>query len=195
VLVPKVESADMVRRVASVLAAAGASEKLSLWVMVETPMAMLDVRDIASAHPRLDALVMGTSDLTKDLHARQTRGREALVTGLGLCLLAARAYGLTALDGVHGDIADAEGLNAACEQGAVMGFDGKTLIHPSQIEAANRAFGPDPAALEQARRIIAAHGAAMAAGLGVTTVDGRMIEALHVEEARRLVALADAIAG
>jgi len=193
VLVPKVESGDMVRRVASVLAASGAPDALSLWVMVETPMAMLDVRDIASAHPRLGALVMGTSDLAKDLHARQSRGREALVTGLGLCLLAARAHGLVALDGVHADIADADGLQAACRQGAILGFDGKTLVHPNQIDAANRAFGPEPAEVEGARRIIADHGAAMAAGRGVTTVDGRMIEALHVAEARRLVALADAI--
>lgn len=193
VLVPKVESGDMVRRVASVLAASGAPETLSLWVMVETPMAMLDVRDIASAHPRLGALVLGTSDLAKDLHARHSRGREALVTGLGLCLLAARAHGLVALDGVHADIADADGLEAACRQGAILGFDGKTLVHPNQIDAANRAFGPEPAEVEGARSIIAAHGAAMAAGRGVTTVDGRMIEALHVAEARRLVALADAI--
>lgn len=194
VLVPKVESGDMVRRVAAVLADARAPGTLSLWVMVETPRAMLDVRDVASAHPRLGALVMGTSDLAKDLHARQSRGREALVTGLGLCLLAARAHGLVALDGVHADIADTEGLEAACRQGAILGFDGKTLVHPSQIEAANRAFGPEPGEVDRARRIIAAHAAAMAAGRGVTTVDGRMIEALHVAEARRLVATADAIA-
>ena len=194
VLVPKVESGDMVRRVATVLADAGAPDALALWVMVETPRAMLDVRDVASAHPRLGALVMGTSDLAKDLHARQSRGREALVTGLGLSLLAARAHGLLALDGVHADIADAEGLEAACRQGAILGFDGKTLVHPSQIDAANRAFGPEPGEVDRARRIIAAHAAAMAAGRGVTMVDGRMIEALHDAEARRLVATADAIA-
>lgn len=194
VLVPKVESGDMVRRVAAVLAAAGAPDTLSLWVMVETPRVMLDVRDVAAAHPRLGALVMGTSDLAKDLHARPSRGREALVTGLGLCLLAARAFGLVALDGVHADIGDAEGLEAACRQGAILGFDGKTLVHPSQIAAANSAFGPDPGEVERARRIIAAHAEAMAAGRGVTTVDGRMIEALHVAEAQRLVALAEAIA-
>jgi citrate lyase subunit beta/citryl-CoA lyase len=194
ILVPKVESGDMVRRVAAILAGAGAPETQSLWVMLESPLAMLDARDIAAAHPRLGALVMGTSDLAKDLHARQSRGREALVTGLGLCLLAARAHGLVALDGVHADIADNDGLDAACRQGALLGFDGKTLVHPGQIDAANRAFGPDPAEVERARRIIAAHAAAVAAGRGVTTVDGRMIEALHVAEARRVVALADAVA-
>ena len=193
VLLPKVESADTVRQADAILRGAGAPEGQALWCMLETPMGMLNVKDIAGASPRLGGFVMGTSDLAKDLHAAHTRDRLPMITSLGLCLLAARAYGLGILDGVHLDLNDDEGFAYACRQGVELGFDGKTLIHPKTIEAANQAFAPSEAEIASARRIIAAHAEAMAAGKGVVVVDGRLIETLHVEAARRLVALADAL--
>jgi citrate lyase subunit beta/citryl-CoA lyase len=193
VLICKVDSAEGVRQADRVLRAAGAPDNLRLWVMMETPRAMLAAGDIAGACARVECLVMGTSDLTKDLNALPTRDRLPVVTSLGLCLLAARAYGLTALDGVHVDLDDAEGLAAACRQGRELGFDGKTLIHPKQVDAANEAFAPSVAEVARARRIIAAHAEAVAAGKGITLVDGKLIEALHVETARRVVALAEVV--
>lgn len=193
VLVPKVDSAEGVRLADRVLRAAGAPDSLRLWVMMETPRAMLAAGDIAGASPRLDCLVMGTSDLTKDLNALATRDRLPMVTSLGLCLLAARAYGLTALDGVHVDLDDAEGFAASCQQGRELGFDGKTLIHPKQLDAANAAFAPTAEEVARARRIIAAHAEAAAAGKGITVVDGKLVEALHVETARRTVALGEVV--
>jgi citrate lyase subunit beta/citryl-CoA lyase len=155
---------------------------------------MLQAAEIASASPRLGGLVMGTSDLAKELHAAHTPLRLPLLTGLGLCLLAARAHDLTILDGVFLDLQDEAGFEAACRQGAELGFDGKTLIHPKQIEPANRAFAPDEAAIASARRIIEAHEAARLEGQGVVVLDGRLIEELHVLEAQRQVQLAAAIA-
>jgi citrate lyase subunit beta/citryl-CoA lyase len=130
----------------------------------------------------------------KDLHARHTPGRGEVLTALSLIVLAARAHGLAVLDGVHLDLEDAAGFEAACAQGRDLGFDGKTLVHPRTVEAANRIFSPDTAEVERARRVIAAHSAAEAEGRGVVVVDGRLVEALHVEAARRLVALAEAVA-
>ncbi|HEX6141431.1 MAG TPA: CoA ester lyase [Geminicoccaceae bacterium] len=198
VLLPKVESADMVRQALAVLDAAGAPGDLAFWCMMETPRAMLQAAEIAGAGPRLGALVMGTSDLAKELHAAHTPLRLPMLTALGLCLLAARAEGLAILDGVHLALQDEEGFAAACAQGRELGFDGKTLIHPKQIEAANRAFAPSPETLAQARKIIEAHDAAAREGKGVVVVDGRLIENLHVVEARRTVDLArqiEALAG
>jgi citrate lyase subunit beta / citryl-CoA lyase len=194
VLLPKVESAEAVRQALAVLDDAGAPAGLALWCMMETPRAMLSAAAIADASPRLGALVMGTSDLVKELHAVHTPLRLPLITGLGLCLLAARAAGLAILDGVFLDLEDDAGFAAACRQGRELGFDGKTLIHPRQIAPANQAFAPDEEALGQARRIIAAHEAAQQAGQGVAVVDGRLVESLHVADARRQVALAAAIA-
>jgi citrate lyase subunit beta/citryl-CoA lyase len=194
VLIPKVESADAVRQALTVLEAAGAPPDLALWCMMETPRGMLRAAEIAEASPRLAALVMGTSDLAKELHAAHTPLRLPLLTALGLCLLAARAQGLAILDGVFLDLQDEAGLEAACRQGAELGFDGKTLIHPKQIGPANRAFAPGEAEIARARRIIEAHEAARAKGQGVVVVDGRLIEELHVLESRRQVQLADAIA-
>ncbi|KPF86087.1 malyl-CoA thiolesterase [alpha proteobacterium AAP38] len=193
VLICKVDSAEGVRQADRVLRAAGAPESLRLWVMMETPRAMLAAGDIAGACARIDCLVMGTSDLTKDLNALATRDRLPMVTSLGLCMLAARAYGLTALDGVHVDLEDEEGLAASCRQGRELGFDGKTLIHPKQLAAANEAFAPSVDEVARARRIIAAHAEAVDAGKGITLVDGKLIEALHVETARRVVALAEVV--
>jgi len=187
VLLPKVESAEQVGETAARL-----RSRLPIWCMIETPRGVLAAAEIAAA-PGVAALVMGTSDLTKDLQARDVPDRLPLLTSLQLVLLAARARGLIALDGVHLDLADDAGFAAACAQGRALGFDGKTLIHPKQIAPANAAFAPSDDELTQARRIIAAHEAALAAGKGIAVVDGRMIENLHVEMARHTVALAEAI--
>ena len=194
VLLPKVESAEAVRQAETVLAGAGAPARLALWCMMETPLGVLHAEAIAASSPRVGCLVMGTSDLAKDLQARHTRDRLPMLTSLGLCLLAARAYRLAILDGVHLDLADDAGFAASCRQGRELGFDGKTLIHPKTIAAANEAFAPAPDEIAWSRRIIAAHAEAEAAGKGVVLVDGRLIENLHVEDARRSVALAEQIA-
>jgi len=190
VLLPKVESAERVRETAARLSAAPG---LAIWCMIETPHGVLAAAEIAAA-PRVAALVMGTSDLTKDLRAREMPDRQPLLTSLQLVLLAARARGLAALDGVHLDLADDTGFAAACAQGRTLGFDGKTLIHPRQIAPANAAFAPTLDEVAQARAVIAAHAEAIAAGEGVAVFRGRLIENLHVEAARRTVVLAEAIA-
>jgi citrate lyase subunit beta/citryl-CoA lyase len=194
VVLPKIEAAATIRQSLAILDRAGAPGDLGIWVMMETPLAMLRAEEIASATPRLAGFIMGTSDLANDLHASHTRDRLPLLTGLSLCLLAARAYGLAVLDGVYLDLADDEGFAASCHQGVELGFDGKTLIHPKTIDAANAAFAPDAAAITQARRFIAGFEAAQAQGKGVVLVDGKLVENLHVANARRLVALADSIA-
>jgi len=193
VLLPKVESAERVRLTVSLLDALGAPESLAIWCMVETPRGVLEAREIAAASPRLAAFVLGTSDLTKDLHALTTRDRLPLITSLGLVVLAARAHGLAVLDGVHLDLEDEDGFVASCRQGRELGFDGRTLIHPKQIAAANLAYAPSREEIEWSRRVIAGHAEATAAGRGVALVDGKLIEALHVENARRLVALSEEI--
>ena len=194
VLLPKVESAALVRQTWDMLTASGASEHLAIWCMLETPLGILHAEEIAASHSQVAALVMGTSDLVKDLRARHTHARLPLLTSLGLCVLAARAYGLAALDGVHLDLEDDAGFAAACHQAVELGFDGKTLIHPKTIATANTIFSPAPEDVVWARTIMAAHAQAVATGRGVIVVEGRLIENLHVEEARRVVALADAIA-
>jgi citrate lyase subunit beta/citryl-CoA lyase len=194
VLLPKVEGAAGVREAERRLASAGAPPALAIWAMVETPRGVLAAAEIAASSPRLACLVAGTSDLVKDLGARHTPGRLEVLTALSLVVLAARAHGLAALDGVHLDLEDDAGFAAACAQGRDLGFDGKTLVHPRTVEAANRAFSPDAADVDRARRVIAAHAEAARGGRGVVVVDGRLVEALHVEAARRLVALAEAVA-
>jgi citrate lyase subunit beta/citryl-CoA lyase len=193
VVVPKVASAGAVHAIEKGLEAAGAPDHTAIWAMVETPVAMFAAREVAESCERLAVLVMGTNDLAKELRAEHVPGRAPLLTGLGLALLAARAAGKVILDGVYNDIRDPEGFEAECVQGRQMGFDGKTLIHPSQLEPCNRVFAPTAEAVEQAGRIIAAFEEAEAEGRGVVTVDGRMIENLHVEQARRTLALAAAI--
>ena len=193
VLLPKVESPDAVRDALDVLVSHAAPAKLAVWCMLETPRGILNAAAIATARPAVAALVMGTSDLTKDLHARHTRDRLPLVTSLGLCVLAARAAGVAALDGVHLDLDDDAGFEAACRQAADLGFDGKTLIHPKTIAKANEIFAPAPADIDWARRVIAAHAEAVTQGRGVVLLDGRLIENLHVDEAQRVVTLAEAI--
>jgi len=193
VLLPKVESADRVRLTLSLLDALGAPERLAVWCMVETPLAVLAAREIAASSPRLAALVLGTSDLTKELHALVTRDRLPLITSLGLVMLSARAFGLAILDGVYLDLSDEEGFALSCRQGRELGFDGKTLIHPKQIPPANLAYAPSPEEIEWSRQVIAAHAEAGAAGKGIVVVDGKLIEGLHVENARRVLALAEEI--
>ncbi|MFQ5785232.1 MAG: HpcH/HpaI aldolase/citrate lyase family protein [Alphaproteobacteria bacterium] len=194
VLLPKVESAGMVTQAVAALEANGAPDGLDVWCMMETPLGMLHAEEIAGAHPRVACLVMGTSDLAKDLHASHTRDRLPMLTSLGLCLLAARGHGIAILDGVHLDLADDEGFAEVCRQGVELGFDGKTLIHPKTIAAANQAFAPSAEEVAWSNKIIAAHAEASAGGQGVVVVDGRLVENLHVENAHRIVALAEAIA-
>lgn len=194
IVVPKVDSVDDVRKIEDGLAAGNAPEGTKIWAMVETPIAMLHAEEIAAASDRLTVLVMGTNDLAKELHAEHVPGRQPLLTGLGLCVLAARATGKVILDGVYNDIKDPDGFAAECLQGRQMGFDGKTLIHPSQIEPANETWAPTAEAVEDARALIATFEAAIAEGKGVVTHNGRMIENLHVDNARRILAVADAIA-
>jgi citrate lyase subunit beta / citryl-CoA lyase len=193
VVVPKVDSPATVHAVEKALDAGGASATTAIWAMLETPAALLRAEEICSASERLTVLVMGTNDLAKELRAEHVPGRQPLLTGLGLALVAARATGKVILDGVYNDIKDAEGFEAECVQGRQMGFDGKTLIHPSQLEPCNRVYAPAPEDVERSQRIIEAFEQAEAEGRGVVTVDGRMIENLHVEQARRILALAAAI--
>ena len=161
--------------------------------MVETPKAMLHAEDIASASDRLTVLVMGTNDLAKELYAEHVPGRQPLLTGLSLALLAARATGKAIIDGVYNDVKNTDGFLAECRQGREMGFDGKTLIHPGQVEGANEAFAPSEQAVEDSRGILKAWEEGQAAGSGVVTYNGRMIENLHVESAQRTLSMHDAI--
>jgi citrate lyase subunit beta/citryl-CoA lyase len=193
VLLPKVERADQVAHAVSLLEKRGAPPTLALWCMLETPIGILNAAVIAAASPRLAAVVAGTSDLTKDLHALHTRDRAPVLTSLGLLLLAARARNLAALDGVHLDLADDEGCAFACRQGRELGFDGKTLIHPKQIAPANAVFGPSPEDVVWSKRVLAAYAETEERGAGIALLDGRLIEKLHVEDAQRIVAIAEAI--
>jgi citrate lyase subunit beta/citryl-CoA lyase len=194
VVVPKVDSAGAVHAIEKALEDGGAPDGTAVWAMLESPAAALRAEEICMASERLTVLVMGTNDLAKELQAEHVPGRQPLLAGLGLCVLAARAGGKVILDGVYNDIADAEGFEAECRQGRQLGFDGKTLIHPSQLEPCNRVFAPAPDEVERAGRVIEAFEQAKAEGRGVVTVDGRMVENLHVEQARRTLALSAAIA-
>jgi citrate lyase subunit beta / citryl-CoA lyase len=194
VLVPKVETGEQVRALAAALDELDAPESLRLWVMIETPGAILRAEEIASASDRLAALVVGTNDLVNDLHGLHVPGRTPVLTALSLAVLGARAAGKVVLDGVFNDITDEGGFRAEARQGREMGFDGKTLIHPSQIGPANDLFGPSHGELADARKIVSAYEQARAAGNSVITVDGRMIERLHVRDAERILALGELIA-
>ncbi|MFP6696965.1 MAG: CoA ester lyase [Alphaproteobacteria bacterium] len=188
VLLPKAEGAGQVRAVAAAL-----PDGMELWCMIETPLAILHAEEIAAASAKTTCLVMGTSDLATDLNALHTPRREPFATSLSLCLLAARAYGLAALDGVYLDLKDDTGFEAACRHGRQFGFDGKTLIHPRQLAAANKIFAPSDDDIAEADIIVTAFEQAQAAGKGVVVVNGQLVENLHVAAARRLLDLADAI--
>lgn len=193
VLLPKVESAGAVHQAEEIIATAGAPDDLAIWCMMETPLGMLHAEEIAHSSHRVGALVMGTSDLAKDLQCAHTPERLPFMTSLGICILAARAAGIVILDGVHLNLNDDGGFEYSCKQGAELGFDGKTLIHPNTIDAANKAFSPPPEIIEWSKKIIAAHTEASAEGRGVVVVDGKLIENLHVMNAERLVVMAEAI--
>jgi citrate lyase subunit beta / citryl-CoA lyase len=193
VVIPKINSVDELLRVEDALVAAGAPDHTKIWAMLESPHAVMHAYDICSATDRLAVLVMGTNDLAKELRCAIVPGRAPLMHGLSVCLNAARAAGKVILDGVYNAIDDPEGFAAECRQGAELGFDGKTLIHPSQVDPCNSAYSPSEAEIAHARRVIDAFDEAMAAGKGVVTVDGRMIENLHVDNARRVLAVAQAI--
>jgi citrate lyase subunit beta/citryl-CoA lyase len=194
IVVPKVEAPSDVGKVEKELEAAGAPDRTAIWAMVETPEAVMQAKEIASASERLTVLVMGTNDLVKELLAEHIPGRAPLIPALGVCVMAARATGTVILDGVYNDIQNAEGFEAECVQGRQFGFDGKTLIHPSQVEPANRVWAPPPDAVEDAKALIATFEAGLAEGKGVVTHNGRMIENMHVDNARRLILMAEAIA-
>lgn len=194
IVVPKVNSAEEVAQLVASFEAAGAPAHTKLWAMLETPVAILNAESIATASDRLTVLVMGTNDLAKELYAEHVPGRAPLHFGLQKCLMAARLAGKVILDGVYNDIKDDEGFRAEALQGKQFGFDGKTLIHPSQVEPCNEVFAPSEDEIEHSRKVIAAFDEAQAEGRGVVTVDGRMIENLHVDNARRILAVADAIA-
>jgi citrate lyase subunit beta/citryl-CoA lyase len=199
VLVPKVGSGDDIARVTESLAAAGAPERARLWAMIETPVAILNIAEIAGAArlpgARLACFVMGTNDLVKETRADLSKNRRPALYWLSAAVTAARAYGLDALDGVYNSFKDAEGFRRECVHGRALGFDGKTLIHPDQIAVANEVFAPPEADVAWARRIIAAFDLPESKGKGVITVEGRMVELMHAEMARRTVAIAEAIAG
>jgi citrate lyase subunit beta/citryl-CoA lyase len=193
-LLPKVESADAIRHMESIMRANGAPESMTIWAMMETPRSILESQRIAESTLRMEGLVMGTSDLAKELDCAHTHERLPFMVSLGLCLLAARAAGLAILDGVYLDLNDEAGFEFACRQGHELGFDGKTLIHPKQVGPCNKVFTPRPEDVGWSRRIIEAHAAAAARGEGVVVVEGKLVENLHVESARRVVGMADAIA-
>lgn len=194
VLIPKISTAEDVVAAISAFESAGCPDSVDMWIMVETPLCILNIAVVCSAHPRLKGIVMGTSDLSKDTRVRHTPDRLGFITALNLSVYAARANGLDVIDGVQLDLEDQELLRASCEQGRDLGFDGKSLIHPNQIAATNAVFAPDEAEVAAARDIIAAFEAAQAEGKGVVVVKGRLVENLHVEEANRQLALAAAIA-
>ncbi|MCW2800899.1 MAG: CoA ester lyase [Aeromicrobium sp.] len=194
VLVPKVNSAAEVLQLVAALESAGASDHTKLWAMIETPIALLHAEEICAAHDRLTVIVMGTNDVVNETYGLHVPGRNPLVlTAISISLLAARAAGKVILDGVYNDVKNAEGFEAEARQGREMGFDGKTLIHPSQVDPANAAFGPSADEVEHAQAMIATFDEAKAAGKGVVTFNGRMVEELHVRDAKRILAIADAI--
>ena len=193
VVVPKIDSAADVARVESLLESAGAPDSTMIWAMLETPTAIENAVAIATASERLTVLIMGTNDLAKELRAGLVPGRHPLLWGLGRCVNAARFADKIILDGVYNDVRNSEGFVVEALQGSEMGFDGKTLVHPTQVGPANEAFGPSEDEIVFSRRVIEAFDEGLAVGKGVVTVDGRMIENLHVDNARRALAMDRAI--
>jgi citrate lyase subunit beta/citryl-CoA lyase len=194
VLIPKISTAADVQEAIAAFEAAGCPASVDMWIMAETPLCILNIAEIASAHPRLKGLVLGTADLSKDTRVRHTPDRLGFMTALNLCVYAARANNLSVIDGVQLELENDELLRISCEQGRDLGFDGKSLIHPRQIEAANAVFAPDEAEIASAKEIIAGFEQAQAEGKGVVVIKGRLVEHLHVEEAKRQLELAEAIA-
>lgn len=193
VVIPKVDGSSYLDEISELLDQGGAPSSTQIWAMVETPIGILNVEEIAR-HERMSVMVMGTNDMAKELRASITADRQALLPYLAMCLLSARAAGIGILDGVYNDIKDESGFEDVCVQGAEMGFDGKTLIHPNQVAPTNEIFSPSLDELDFHQRVIEEFEAAEKDGRGVLTVDGKMIENLHVDEARRALAVAEAIA-
>lgn len=193
VLLPKVESRETVQEAIHQLARAGAQDELPIWIMAETPRGVLDIDRIVAAQPRLEVIVMGTSDLAKDMRLPATQDRAGLLHALGQCVLTARAHDLDIIDGVHLVLDDADGLRDSCQQGRNLGFDGKSLIHPRQIPAANECFGISEAEAANAREIVAAWQKARAENDGITVLHGQLIEQLHVDAAERVLAIYAAV--
>lgn len=197
ILVPKVSSPQVLEMIGQRLLDVHADRRIRVWAMIETPLAILNLREIAAeaadSETRLEGFVMGTNDLAKETRARIVPGRAPMMPWLATAVLAARVYGLDILDGVYNDLSNAEGFARECAEGRDLGFDGKTLIHPNQIAPCNAAFSPPPEEVEQAKKIIAAFELPENRGKGVVQVDGRMVEIMHADMARRTVALADAI--
>lgn len=198
ILIPKVSSADTLELIGRRLLDMGTDHKTRVWAMIETPLAIFNILQIAAAardsETRLSGFVMGTNDLAKDTRARLVPGRAPMLPWLSMCIAAARIYGIDILDGVYNDIGNADGFIKECAQGVELGFDGKTLIHPDQIEPCNKAFSPSSAEIEQARKMIVAFDLPENKGKGVVSIDGRMVERLHADMARRTVAIADVVA-
>ncbi len=192
VLLPKVERPEAIQRARETLLAAGAPDSVAIWIMTETPRGVLDLEMILAAQPAVQVVVMGTSDLARDLRVSPLGQRPGLLHSLGQSVLTARAHGLDIIDGVHLALDDTEGFQLACEQGRELGFDGKSLIHPRQIAIANACFGVTDAAAELAREIVTAWQAARADERGLTVVRGQLIEQLHVDDAQRVIALYEA---
>ena len=199
ILIPKVSRPEDLATIGALLAALGAPDEIRVWAMMETPLAILNARDIAACArdpgTRLTGFVMGTNDLAKDTRAKIVPGRAPMLSWLMACIAAARSYGIDIVDGVYNAIDDSEGFARECAEARDLGFDGKTLIHPTQIDACNTAFAPTPDEIDSARKIIAAFELPENLAKGVVRIDGRMVERLHAEMARRTVAIADAIAG
>ncbi len=189
VLLPKINYAQQVLEAIQLLDDNGGDVDLPIWIMAETPQGIFNIESIAGSHPRLKTIVMGTSDLAKEMRVRHTPDRIGMLVPLSLCVMAARVHGLDIIDGVYLDLENAAGFEAACIQGRDMGFDGKTLIHPKQITMSNQIFAPNEAEVQHAKKVIQAWDEARQAGKGVVVVDGRLIENLHVEEAKRLLVL------
>ena len=193
IVVPKINTAADVQAVVHILDAEPAAKYTRIWVMIETALGVMNLREICTESPRVVGMIVGPNDLLKDMKARETTGQDALLTSYGLCLLAARAYGLICIDGVYKKFADTAGFVANCTQGRALGFDGKSLIHPVQIGPANATFGPSAEEITYAKRQIEAYEAAEAKGTGVATLDGELVEKLHADDARALLKTAAAI--
>ncbi|MEO1918158.1 MAG: aldolase/citrate lyase family protein [Paracoccaceae bacterium] len=194
ILIPKVGSADDLKQVEKMMKAFGASDNTRIWAMMETPLGILNAQEIAASTLMLEAFVLGTNDLFKDLSATHTPERSAVIASLSMCLLAARAYGLICVDGVYNAFKDDEGLRSECQQGRDMGFDGKTLIHPAQLSVTNEVFAPSAADITLAQSYVDAFNEATATGSGVAVVNGKIVENLHVETAQKLLGKAATIA-
>lgn len=199
ILVPKILNSKQLELIGQRLLDMGTPHKTRIWAMVETPFAVLNIRDIAHAaadsETRLAGFVLGTNDLAKETRARLVPGRAPMLPWLSVCIAAARAYGIDILDGVYNDIGDMDGFRRECEQARDFGFDGKTLVHPSQVGPCNEVFSPTPDELAEARKIIAAFDLPENRQKGVVMLDGRMVERMHADIARRTVAIAEAVGG